>query len=208
MKNEYYIYELLDPRFNIPFYVGKGKNNRMHEHFQLALKNKISNNNYELFKVLKELIKLGLKPKYNKIIESISNEDAIKLEREWISFYGINNLCNLTPGGEGGWDYINSSGKNRHIGKDHPFYGKKLKPETIEKMKFAKLGKTWEERFGKEKTKEIKKRVSILTSGKNNGMYGIHRYGKDAPHYGKKHSEETKLKISQAKLGSKYKIEV
>ena len=28
-------------------------------------------------------------------------------------------------------------------------------------------------------------------------MYGIHKYGKDSPHYGCKHSEETKRKLSK-----------
>lgn len=32
--------------------------------------------------------------------------------------------------------------------------------------------------------------------GSENGMHGVHRFGKDAPNYGKKHSAETKSKIS------------
>ena len=39
--------------------------------------------------------------------------------------------------------------------------------------------------------------------GKNNSMYGVHRYGKDAPMYGKKHSPETRRKLSEAKKGKK-----
>lgn len=37
--------------------------------------------------------------------------------------------------------------------------------------------------------------------GEQNGMYGVHRTGAANPFYGKKHSEETKAKISLAKKG-------
>jgi len=40
-----------------------------------------------------------------------------------------------------------------------------------------------------------------IHSGENNPMHGKHRYGKDAPNYGKQHSKETKLKISKAHKG-------
>jgi len=70
-------------------------------------------------------------------------------------------------------------------------------------MSAAKKGKTYEEIYGIGGTKEKKLKVSKtlkelcktteeklkrskLTSGKNNGMYGVHRYGKDALMYGKK----------------------
>jgi hypothetical protein len=33
-------------------------------------------------------------------------------------------------------------------------------------------------------------------SGKNNPMFGVHRYGKDAPNYGKYHTKEAKKKMS------------
>ncbi len=39
--------------------------------------------------------------------------------------------------------------------------------------------------------------------GSENPMFGIHRYGKENPFYGKKHSEETKQKIREAHLGEK-----
>lgn len=39
--------------------------------------------------------------------------------------------------------------------------------------------------------------------GENNGMYGVHRYGEDAPNYGKHQSEEAKQLISDAQIGEK-----
>ena len=41
--------------------------------------------------------------------------------------------------------------------------------------------------------------------GKRNPMYGVHRFGKDSPHYGKKHSERTKT-IQSKKRKEWYKI--
>ena len=39
-------------------------------------------------------------------------------------------------------------------------------------------------------------------------MYGVHRYGKDSPMFGKHHSDETKLKISKSKLGNSGGIKI
>lgn len=98
--------------------------------------------------------------------------------------------------------------KNKKLWKKH-ISESKINPskETIEKMSIAKKDKSWEEIYGIEgaknkkikmsiiiknicKTPEEKERRSKVTSGKNNGMYGIHRFGKDAPMYGKKQPKE------------------
>ena len=55
-----------------------------------------------------------------------------------------------------------------------------------------------------EEIKEIRRNQSEAHKGENNPMYGIHRYGKDAPMYGKKHSEETKQKQSEANKGENH----
>lgn len=34
-------------------------------------------------------------------------------------------------------------------------------------------------------------------------MFGIHRYGEDAPNFGKKHSQEARDAISKARKGTK-----
>jgi hypothetical protein len=38
-------------------------------------------------------------------------------------------------------------------------------------------------------------------SGKNNPMYGVHRFGVNSPHYGRLHSEETKKKMANKHSG-------
>ena len=44
-------------------------------------------------------------------------------------------------------------------------------------------------------------------AGEKNPMFGIHRYGKNSPHYGKKHSNETKKKMSISATGRKFSEE-
>jgi len=39
-------------------------------------------------------------------------------------------------------------------------------------------------------------------NGKNNPMFGVHKFGKNAPNYGNQHSETTKREMSKARCGS------
>lgn len=49
---------------------------------------------------------------------------------------------------------------------------------------------------------EAKQKLSKANSGKNNPMYGVHRFGGDNPFYGKKHTDETKQKLSDRFKGT------
>lgn len=50
-------------------------------------------------------------------------------------------------------------------------------------------------------SEESKQKLSILNSGRNNCMFGVHRFGKDNPMFGRKHSKKTKEKISKSNSG-------
>ena len=69
--------------------------------------------------------------------------------------------------------------------------GKTLSDETRRKLSQANKGKTLSE--------EHKQKLSQAKKGENNPNYG--KRGKDAPMYGKHHTEETRKKISQATKG-------
>ena len=52
-------------------------------------------------------------------------------------------------------------------------------------------------RVGKRDTEETKLKKSKARLGKLNPMYGVHRFGESSPMFGKKHSQETKIKLSE-----------
>ena len=56
-------------------------------------------------------------------------------------------------------------------------------------------------RKGRKLTDEHKVKISLKSRGENNGMYGVHRYGKDAPGWGNKCSDARKEKIRAALKG-------
>jgi len=103
--SSYYVYHLIDPRNSLPFYVGKGIGNRMYSHVEFVKNNKIPHNNILLFNKIKKVLNGGLNVIYDKVVEGISEESALKLEMSEISKYGRKMdggiLCNLTLGGEG-----------------------------------------------------------------------------------------------------------
>lgn len=105
---EYYVYVYSDPRkhgiYNYgkykfdyePFYIGKGKNNRLYNHMQPK---KLSKNTYKSNKINK-ILKSGLKPIIVKIEDNISEKKSLKFERNLIESIGIENLTNIKIGGQ------------------------------------------------------------------------------------------------------------
>ena len=81
------------------------------------------------------------------IASNLTKDEADNFERILINkFDSINNGYNVASGGGGcsGWHLTKE--QKEHLskmfsGKNHPNYGKHFKPETIEKMKAAKIGK-------------------------------------------------------------------
>jgi hypothetical protein len=56
MENKiiYYVYELIDPRNNLPFYTGKGKEERMYLHVKKVKNNSMHNKNKRDVKLMNE----------------------------------------------------------------------------------------------------------------------------------------------------------
>ena len=124
-----------------------------------------------------------------------------------------------------------NSGENNAMfgkcGKDSPNYGKNHSKQTKEKMRQSHLGKKFtkehienirQANVGKSLSEETKmkigkaqkgkivsevtrKKMSTAASGKRNGMYG--KTGDKNPFYGKKHSQESRQKMSAAQKGEK-----
>ena len=194
IKNEFYVYFHLKEDTGEIFYVGKGKNKRAFSRH--------GRNNYWLKVVI--------------VKESLTNEDACELEKQYIKEFGRSDnggiLVNMTDGGDGvigsipwnkgkkmdeTWtvgrvlsdetkEKISKANKGR---KQGPAWNKGISPseETLEKMR---LRIPWNK--GLKHSEETRKKLSESAKNRKNRK-------------GFKHTDETKRKISETK--KKMKIE-
>jgi hypothetical protein len=82
----YYIYEYIDPRTNLPFYIGKGKDTRMYDHVRSA---QAKRENPDKSKVIQDIIDDGLFPIIREIESNIPVEaDAYIREEHYILLHG------------------------------------------------------------------------------------------------------------------------
>lgn len=108
LNSGYYVYSLINPLTNLPFYIGKGKGKRYKSHFRekslLYGKNKLKNY------YIKKILDSGNKTIVEIVFISNIEEDCLLKEIELISKHGRLNLgtgilTNLTDGGDttSGW---------------------------------------------------------------------------------------------------------
>lgn len=83
-QNPFYVYALKDPRQKPakPFYVGKGTGNRAYEH-----QNEVSDSDKSC--VIQEIHDAGFKVLHTVISDNLTEEQALKIEAELISAFGI-----------------------------------------------------------------------------------------------------------------------
>ena len=101
MTNEWYVYKLLDPRDNKPFYVGKGVKYRMYAHESCVNNGKIPNGNYRLYDKIKSILNDNEKIIYEQVYFTNDEDDAYDHEELLTDEIGLENLCNLFSGGKG-----------------------------------------------------------------------------------------------------------
>ena len=103
---KYYVYRLVDPRNGQTFYVGKGKNNRVFAHANIALKN-FDGENYEYenddeeslkLKQIRSIIASGLDVIYIIQKYGLTEKEAMLLESVLIDTYSLSNLTNKVKG--------------------------------------------------------------------------------------------------------------
>lgn len=156
-KPIFYTYLLLDPRkqgqysyeglnFSLlyePFYVGKGKGNRIKNHTS----NRELNRNCLKTGKIKKLLKKNLEPLSIKISSDLHEEIAFKEESILIMGIGrmdmgLGSLCNMTNGGEGSSGYRPSEeSKKKHSELMKKRVGWNHSEETKKKMSLAQKGK-------------------------------------------------------------------
>lgn len=159
MHYDFYVYCLIDPDDNIPFYVGKGRLNRMYKHEKDVKTGKIVNvGNIEMTDKIKKILSENKIIIYKKIEQKLSSIDALRLENQYIKKWGrldINTgfLFNKTDGGEGTVNIscetkekISQSNKGRIFSIQHKMnlsrYAKNRTKEHLEKLSNSLKGKT------------------------------------------------------------------
>ena len=101
----YYVYVLIDPRNDQPFYVGKGKGRRVEAHYYNWASDRMDNP-YKSKKIEK-LKKLGYQPKYEIVFEHTDVKLVYEEEKRLIAKWGRHRydeggiLTNIRLGGEG-----------------------------------------------------------------------------------------------------------
>jgi hypothetical protein len=160
MKNIYYCYVYLDPRnpgdyvfddlkFDYePFYVGKGKNRRFSFHLTYVKRRLDKSFNHHFLRKIKAILMEGMTPIILFHEKNMCEEDAYQLETKLIETIGLDNLTNIFPGGKGGRNNKNFSGRHHtdsakdkirasKEGENNPMYGEKYYRSDEGKKSFS-----------------------------------------------------------------------
>lgn len=175
----YYVYALIDPRSNLPFYIGKGKkeNDRHRDHFNESKKN--NSNNHKIYKI-NYIKSLNLDIPVKILEDNILDENiAYDIETFYIKQYGRKN--------------IDKDGILTNICLDNkpPSWKGKKQSESHLKKRIESRKKTIKEKGIKPKSIESRKKLSETMKGEKNHFYG------------KTHSKEFKIKHSKRMKGNK-----
>ena len=97
MTSRWYVYELADPRTDKVFYVGKGSGNRIDQHEREAAQGVCSHK----CNTINNIIQSGAQIIKRKVKMFTCELSAYEYEAELIEHYGLENLTNVDPGGQG-----------------------------------------------------------------------------------------------------------
>jgi hypothetical protein len=205
MSTHFYVYLLLDPRRNyLPFYVGKGKGLRAHQHLKSEAHAKV--NKFKM-NVIQKIRDTGLEPIISIWADNLSESEAFEIEMTLISRFGRRDiktgiLTNLSQGGEGNHGRKFTEEHQRKISEAL----KNRKTSDATKKKIS------ERRRGQKASEATKQKLSIARKGKRcgqaNPMFGRSgvnhpNYGKEGPSgekngmFGRKHSPDAIEKMKQ-----------
>jgi len=99
ISEKFYVYELVDPRNGLPFYVGKGCGRRMYGHELEAARGHRSRKSSRIL----DICAAGLSVHYRVVNVHLDEEAAYEAEAARIVELGLENLTNVVPGGRGGY---------------------------------------------------------------------------------------------------------
>lgn len=183
--NVYYVYHLRLEHSDKPFYVGKGKGRRRHEHFIASriCTSSIKNN------IIRSATAKGINIISEIVKGNLSEQDAFELEVQLISRYGrldkgTGILGNHTDGGDGTSGYAHSQEAKDKVSAANT--GRVFSSETRARMSSTHIGMRH--------TKETLARMSVAQKGHIKSPETRARLS--AANMGHKHSDETRAKLS------------
>ncbi|MCK5612619.1 hypothetical protein KAR91_62685 [Candidatus Pacearchaeota archaeon] len=188
----FYVYAYLDPRIKgsfqygeykfdyEPFYIGKGKDNRMYDHL------KYKSENTSKVEFIEEIIKDGYNPVIIKVFEYLEEKESFELEKDLIMvigqrMIGTGPLTNIQQGGQGfsGWIPTENwllknkeAQKKRWNNPEERFKHSKIMKEVGSRPSFRKKCKETAKKFWKvernrmisyQKRPDVKKKKSVAT---------------------------------------------
>ena len=106
---KWYVYQLIDPRTMLPFYIGKGSGKRIDAHEKEAARGVCSRK----CKLINELLSSNLNVIKEKIAFFRDEADAYAFEKQEIERIGLDNLTNIIPGGKWSYSQVRSYVNNK-----------------------------------------------------------------------------------------------
>lgn len=195
-----YTYMLVDPRNNLPFYVGKGQGRRCDFHVDEA-KYYTKRKSLKLNKIRK-LLSLGLQPIVIKVEEGVSDEQATEFECLLIAEIrdlGIP-LTNMTDGGDGAKGYRHTEAHKLRMSELQA--GRVISDEHRQKMRKPKSSE------GRANIIKARLATAYRPSEETKLKTSQALLGRPSPMKGRKQTEEARAKMSAAGKGRpKAKIE-
>jgi hypothetical protein len=194
----YFVYQLVDPQTNIPFYVGKGKNDRAKAH----LWGQARTNNPRKDKKIEEIRRAGQEPIVQYLHENLTEEEAYSKEEDLIAKHGrvgfdVNGiLTNIKKDAKP----PSQKGKKRTFTDEHR---KKLSESLTGK---AKTSAPWNKGLTKDTDARIAKLSTSRSKVGNSHQIGIKHSQERIEKVKKKltgrtMSDDQKTKMSAAKKG-------
>lgn len=162
MRNIYYVYIYIDPRTNLPFYIGKGKGKRSEYHLS---ETHLNTTNWAKWRQINDLRKEGLNPIIKIIKSDLNNEEAYALEEELIKSYGRKGidtggiLTNVTLGIN---PPVRKGPRNdrKRTGKDHPMYGRSYFDIWVNKYGYAEATRLQKEKSDKSRAYNLGRKMN------------------------------------------------
>lgn len=191
MNQFFYVYALIDPRNNQPFYIGKGSRKKGYQRIKAHFREHGKKDNPFKASVIDKIESLGLIVRIEILSDNLSEEDAFSVERIFISFYGRRDLgkgllTNLTNGGEGTSGKVSTKEyrEKRSLMSKKFWENEEFREEARQRLlcRFEKDGSYKHSDIDKKKMSESQQKRFEKQSGTMKG---------------KKHTEETKKKMSK-----------